>query len=171
MEPQHVIVTAIACNETPRLSRMDGGIARRVDITNFKYKFVDHVLHPEFQRPLDAAVRRNCKANAQWRDALLHMLIKRVPLVLGRRSPPQKPQAVEAQHPSIWRHAPLYWGGAASIPARQLYTCFKLDKPDVNLSETAFGSLATASGLIRRSLKVENVCVGIQRNDAASDTE
>jgi hypothetical protein len=122
MEPQHVIVTAIACNETPRLSRMDGGIARRVDITNFKYKFVDHVLHPEFQRPLDAAVRRNCKANAQWRDALLHMLIKRVPLVLG-------------------------------------------------LSETAFGSLAIASGLIRRSLKVGNVYVGIQRNDAASDTE
>ena len=61
------------CNQIPELSRAEGGIQRRMDITFFPHQFVENPTEPHHKK-VNIDLKEKIIKSPQWRDEMFHLL-------------------------------------------------------------------------------------------------
>ena len=81
----------VLMNNKPELSDMDGGIARRLDVVDFKYKFVEQPRKDKpFEKAIDYDLDQTFKDNVAYSQQLMRMLWKIFPSVINGISKPKE---------------------------------------------------------------------------------
>ena len=89
----------VLMNNKPELSDMDGGITRRLDVVEFKYKFVEHPRKAKpFEKAIDYDLDQTFKDNIAYSQQLMRMLWKIFPSVINCISKPQEVIDASAQY-------------------------------------------------------------------------
>jgi putative DNA primase/helicase len=137
----------ILANTLPELSRIDGGISRRLRVVPFVHQFRQF---PEpGQRLARPAVMENCRTNVEWRRALMRILLDMYGQVKGLTAVPLPREVTSANEEYLDDNNPvgrflaenytLTGDDADVIRAIELYNTYIQLTKDKTMTTTAFG--------------------------------
>lgn len=155
-------------NTLPELSKIDGGISRRIRVVPFIHQFKQFPLPG--QRLARPSVMENCRLNIQWRQALMRILIDMYASVASLTAIPY-PQ--EVQHASeeylednnpvgrfLADHYTITGVDADFIRASELYQDYIDSTKDRSMTVTAFGTAMTQINHVpKKKKRVEGISV------------
>lgn len=165
----------ILTNTLPELSKLDGGISRRIRVVPFKYQFKQ--LPMEGERKADPEVMYNCRNNMRWRQACMVMLLEKYKEIRNLTALPIPPEVQEASAQYLDDNNPIGRWLASHyvmthnqkdiIKACDMYHAYCQDSED-KISITSFGvAMHQINDVPRKMMRVggstSNYYIGIKR--------
>ncbi len=165
----------IQCNKIPKVSKIDGGVIRRLRVIEFPFQFVERPGLPH-ERKGDPEVKRTKVHSLVWRQqfmrALIYLYIKRVkPLdYLGM------PDGVAASSKAyldncnpiaVWLkdNYDITGNENDTLGAREAFTTFKMDTQRKDISENDFSEGMKMCKMPKERTVVGRAYVGLKKKD------
>lgn len=158
----------ILANTLPELSKIDGGISRRLRVVPFIHQFKQFPLPG--QRLAKPAVMENCRNNIEWRRALMRLLIDEYASIKGMTAIPFPEEVKQASEDYLEDNNPvgrfladnyvITGNDANFIRASELYNSYIGVTKDKTMSITAFGtSMTHINNVPKKKKKLEGAVV------------
>ena len=163
----------IQCNKIPKVSKIDGGVIRRLRVVEFPFQFVEKPLLPH-ERQGDPEVKRVKVHSLIWRQqfmrALIYLYVRQVKhmdyLGMPQRVAEGSKAYLDKCNPiAVWlnEHYDLTGNENDIVQAREAYIAFKTDCQRTDLSENDFSDgMEMCKVLKKRTAKIRGY-VGIRR--------
>lgn len=169
--PQFTLI--IQTNAIPRLTKIDGGIHRRLRIIRFPFQFVTSPTQPH-HRLGDPDVKDSKCKSATWRDEFILMLLERLQLIRKWKALVPPPKVREITDSYLDDHNPLkdwltgryvitHWE-EDTIPASQIRDEYNLEQAsDSKMSPVKFKELMGYNGIESKRVSRGMVFYGLKR--------
>jgi P4 family phage/plasmid primase-like protien len=160
----------ILANTLPELSKVDGGISRRLRVVPFVHQFRQFPLPG--QRQARPAVMDNCRNNVEWRRALMFLLLDAYRRIKGLEAIPLPAEVLQANEDYLEDNNPVGRFLAENfvmtgnqdhyIRASELFAIYTQITRDRMMTLTAFGSSMTHVNQVpKKKKKINGVTVWV----------
>jgi P4 family phage/plasmid primase-like protien len=167
--PQFKIV--MCCNDLIRLSKVDGGIARRLRVIEFKYKFMPPEKFDEtnpYHKLMDPSINEKFADDVRYKQAMMKILCDNwKDNVKDMKSMPPPAEVLEASKSYleecnpvmiyINEHYDITGNNDDHIAARTLYEDFQNTTGNKNIFETEFGNRLNDMGIPKKKYSKKKV--------------
>jgi P4 family phage/plasmid primase-like protien len=155
---------AMCCNDLIKLSKVDGGIARRLRVIEFKYKFVSPEKYDEanpYHKLVDVSINGKFAEDVRYKQAFMKILCDNWKnCVKGIKSLPQPVEVLEASksymedcNPVLMYISEYYeitGNDKDHISAREMFQDFQDLTRNKSISETEFGNRLNEMGIPKK---------------------
>jgi len=172
----------LQCNTIPKLSKVDGGITRRLRIVHFPFQFVADMslVSGDLFRQANTQVKEEYCMSDEWRDSFIHILLDTL-AVIGNQSRVKPPPAVaDATTEYLDRQNPLKEWLAQyflitnnpndTIPARDMRLMYMDYRRLAQCSDNWFSEMMRVSnGIESKRTSLCTVYVGIKARESTQE--
>ena len=175
--PQFKIM--ICCNDIPRLSKVDGGIARRLRVIQFKYKFVDN---PDEKNPyhkeIDRSINSKFADDDRYKQAFAKIICDNWAQNVKQMSSMCTPKEVTEASKSfveecnevlvyVTENYEITGNPDDTIPSRDLFNFFKCDTHNKTIDEKTFSDRLNDMGIPKKIMgkAKKSFRIGIKKID------
>ena len=172
--PQFKLI--IQANTIPQMTKIDGGVQRRIRIINFPFKFLsaDKITKPE-HRLGDPDVKLKYSNSNEWRDEFILMMFDIYKTIKDLKSLPIPHSVTKAtgeyiddNNPlKIWlnKHYDLTQLETDTIGASELKRQYVEDNNNLNMSDSSFKQLLLFNNINCKHTRIGKVYVGLKRRE------
>jgi phage/plasmid-associated DNA primase len=169
----------ICCNDIPRLSKVDGGIARRLRVIQFKYKFVDN---PDEKNPyhkeIDRSINSKFADDDRYKQAFAKIICDNWAQNVKQMSSMCTPKEVTEASKSfveecnevlvyVTENYEITGNPDDTIPSRDLFNFFKCDTHNKTIDEKTFSDRLNDMGVPKKIMgkAKKSFRIGIKKID------
>jgi P4 family phage/plasmid primase-like protien len=161
-----MFIPFILANDIPALSKIDGGIQRRMKVLKFPFAFKKECV-ADFHRKADIDLEKKMHT-PEWRNEMMTMLIE---TYKGLKNAPTCPAVEEQSSEYLDENNPLkewlseYYdiGGSNGIQPRELKACYLNDTRTDNIDDKRFKQLLGFNGIFQKKTNGAMKYVGLTR--------
>jgi len=161
----------ILANDIPSLSKIDGGLTRRMRILHFPFKFVA-CPSQDYERVGDPDLKDKIIKTAEWRDQFFLLLLENYLKIKDWKSLPISSAVKETSEEYLDENNPVkQWleehyeiGGIHKIGVNALYSQYCMDKGR-ELDQRKFSQLVVFNGIVKKRFTDGFHFVGLTRKE------
>lgn len=168
--PQYKVI--LQMNNIPKMSRIDGGIERRMRIIKFPFKFVANPVE-KYERQGNPDVKEKYCKSEEWRNEFFLMMAEAYATIkdLKTLKVPKKVsdatgEYIDDNNPlKLWlnRYYHLTKNENDMVQASELKAAYLMDNQQERMADTTFKNLLGFNGIERKHTKTGNYYTGLER--------
>ena len=161
----------ILANDIPALSKIDGGLQRRMKVLKFPFAFKkESECTTEFHRIADPDLERKV-SSIEWRNEMILMLLETYEKIRNLKSGPSCPSVEQESSEYMNENNPLkHWleehynlGGSDGVFPRELKSEYVSDTGDNTIDDRRFAQLLKFNGIIKKKSNGSIRYIGLVR--------